>query len=254
MSRTKKVISFSLYGNKPNYQIGAILNVIEAKRLFPDWVCRFYTTDPPDVLSQLAYLGAEIVDMRNDPLVGAKMFWRFLAADDKDVKSMMVRDADSVVSTREVVVIDRWLKSEDEWEFHIIRDHPAHRSVPIPGGMWGYTYLNNKANAVNLDEKPMRCYIRDDWMAKMKKGVGRVQDDQRFLKWFYERLVRLQASVLRYGPQGIRIPPHEATRYTKHVGARTLNHGHYFNNTDMVHGFDKNFFNSQGWNWWHHYG
>ena len=72
----KKIISFSLYGNKPNFQVGAVVNVLEAKRLYPDWKCRFYTTDDESICKQLEYLGAEIVRMDDWP--EGQMFWRFL--------------------------------------------------------------------------------------------------------------------------------------------------------------------------------
>ena len=36
------VIAFSLYGDEPRYGEGAVLNVVEAKKWLPDWVCRFY--------------------------------------------------------------------------------------------------------------------------------------------------------------------------------------------------------------------
>ena len=79
----KKIISFSLYGNKPNFQVGAVVNVLEAKRLYPDWKCRFYTTDDDTICKQLEYLGAEIVRMDDWP--EGQAFWRFLAVGDSDV-------------------------------------------------------------------------------------------------------------------------------------------------------------------------
>ena len=246
--RHKKVISFSLYGNEPNYQIGAVLNVIEAKRLFPDWVCRFYTTDPPNIKRQLSYLDAEIIDMKDHQLAHAKMFWRFLAIDDPEVKTMICRDADSIVSTREQPVIDEWLNSEEEWEFNIIRDHPCHKRVPIPGGMWGYTFLNKSKNKVDFDEKSMVTYIKEDWI-KRKRPVRNVQDDQKFLKWFYENVAK-RTSILRYGPQGKRIPEHPPTRYTNHVGARTIKAGEKHTRHNVWHGFDKEYFNSRKWRFW----
>ena len=59
----KKIISFSLYNNVPPFQVGAVVNVLEAKRLYPGWRCRFYTTDDEGICKQLEYLGAEVVRM-----------------------------------------------------------------------------------------------------------------------------------------------------------------------------------------------
>ena len=63
----KKVVSFSIYGNVPCYQVGAIMNIVEVARLLPDWKCRFYTTDSCTFCNQLEYLGAEVVRMNNWP-------------------------------------------------------------------------------------------------------------------------------------------------------------------------------------------
>ena len=42
---SKKIISYSLWGNEPMYTIGAIRNAELAKEIYPDWVCRFYIGD-----------------------------------------------------------------------------------------------------------------------------------------------------------------------------------------------------------------
>jgi len=250
----KKVVSFSLYGNVPCYQVGAIVNVLEVKRLLPDWICRFYTTDSACVKDQLRYLGAEVVDMSKDPLVKAKRFWRFLAVDDPDVESVISRDADSVVSTRELPCIDRWLNSEEKWEFLVIRDHPAHLSVPMLAGMWGYTKLEK--NFVNFSKKTMRSFISDDWIKKLKQSVHKIQDDQKFLKWFYENYAKKAPGpsthpgkgILRYGPQGHKIPQHDGTRYTDHVGCTTFKGANYSGRN--INGCDKDWYKAQKWPWW----
>lgn len=40
--KNKKVISFSVYGDKPIYLIGAEKNIEAAVEVYPDWICRFY--------------------------------------------------------------------------------------------------------------------------------------------------------------------------------------------------------------------
>ena len=42
INNKKKVISFSLWGDKPIYNIGAIRNAITAKEVYPDFECWFY--------------------------------------------------------------------------------------------------------------------------------------------------------------------------------------------------------------------
>ena len=41
----KKIISFSLWGNKLKYIIGALKNAELAKEIYPGWLCRFYVAN-----------------------------------------------------------------------------------------------------------------------------------------------------------------------------------------------------------------
>ncbi|HVI49412.1 MAG TPA: hypothetical protein VM802_31390 [Chitinophaga sp.] len=136
----KKVISFSLWGNDDMYWYGALANVQLALDLLPDWICRFYIdsscTHPAWGLLQ-SYSSVEIVPVgdekyRKGEFAGA--FWRFLAAADKDVSILIVRDCDSRITSREVQIIEKWLASDKD--FHVLRDHPFH-NVPVLAGMWG---------------------------------------------------------------------------------------------------------------------
>ena len=224
----KKVISFSLYGNRPCYQVGAVINVLEARRVLPDWTCRFYTTDNENVTNLLKYLGAEVIDMNHetDPKIRhAYRFWRFLAVDDPSVEAVLSRDADSVVSEREVGCIDRWLNDPDgvDWTWLIIRDHPGHRSVPMLAGMWGYARTEDSCDFLSDEGHPLKESMRSK-ILKWDGSVSSAFGDQRFLKVFYEGWIRkgLAGKLLRYGPKGLVIPPHGDTYITNHVGARTF--------------------------------
>ena len=221
----KKIISFSLYGNKPNFQVGAVLNVLEAKRLYPDWKCRFYTTDDEGICKQLEYLGAEVVRMDDWPEGG--MFWRFLAVDDADI--CISRDCDSVVSDREAGAVEEWLKEDYQW--HGMHDHRLHKKVSMMGGMWGYRHYEEtnrpekraqeSAYFFNFRTKPIRAYI-NEWLAE-KKGrttVGR-EWDQLFLgDAIYEG--KAQTNIMWHGTwvnnPGRPFPAHEPFRYGKFVG------------------------------------
>jgi hypothetical protein len=133
----KKIISFSLYGNKPNFQVGSVVNILEAKRLYPDWKCRFYTTDDEGICSQLEYLGAEVIRMDDHWMNQGYSYgslWRFLAVDDADV--CIFRDTDSVVNERELGAVNEWLSTEKQW--HIMHDHAHHKNSKIMAGMFGY--------------------------------------------------------------------------------------------------------------------
>lgn len=132
----KKLITFSLWGNNPKYTIGALRNVVLAKTIYPDWICRFYIgkSVPKDIIDALRQNNnVEIVEMdENGNWSG--MFWRFYPASEEDVDIMISRDCDSRLSKREKMAVDEWIDSEKG--FHIMRDHPWH-GTEILGGMWG---------------------------------------------------------------------------------------------------------------------
>jgi len=133
---SKKVISFSLWGSDGKYTIGAIKNAHLAKKLYPDWICRFYIgkSVPDDIVSVLkSLLNTEVIEMEEDG-DWTSMFWRFLAASDPEVSIMLSRDSDSRLSFREKVCVDEWLESDKD--FHSIRDNQGH-DIAILGGMWG---------------------------------------------------------------------------------------------------------------------
>ena len=135
MNLMKKVISFSLWGDAAKYNVGAVRNAALSRDIYPDWIPRFYVgaTVPNDTLRRLEALGAEIVEKRE---MGdwRGMFWRFEAASDPDVEVMISRDCDSRPSLREAAAVEEWMRSH--FQFHIMRDHPAHCAL-ILGGMWG---------------------------------------------------------------------------------------------------------------------
>ena len=223
----KKVISFSLYGDKACYQVGAIVNLLEARRIFPDWTCRVYTNVAPEVSKLLSYMGAEVIDMANEPdelIRKGGMFWRFLPIDDPEVDVFFCRDTDCVVCERDRSAADNFLASGKEW--FIVRDHPGHKVVPIPGGMWGHRKHKDGLDFIN--GKSLRDYIKK-WSEESGKKTWGFNNDQRFLKWFYECYAkRSLGGIARYGPQGMLIPPHGDTYLTYHIGARMFR-GNKFN-------------------------
>jgi len=134
---SKKVIAFSLWGNQPIYNVGALRNAELTPQIYPGWLCRFYVdvTVPPTTIEQLRkWDHVELITMTtpNDRFTGA--LWRFLALEDPTVAVTILRDTDSRLTLREKAAVDQWLASG--LPFHIMRDHPLHRS-PIMAGMWG---------------------------------------------------------------------------------------------------------------------
>ena len=132
----KRIVSFSLYGDKPKYTVNAIVNALLAPSVYPGWTCRFAVDDtvPPAVTAALRSLPwVEVTEMPHHTDARG-MFWRFLPAAEPDVDAVLSRDTDSWLSRREAVCVEEWLESGRD--FHILRDHCYH-SFPMMGGLWG---------------------------------------------------------------------------------------------------------------------
>jgi protein O-GlcNAc transferase len=160
-----RVVSYSLWGDNPKYNVGALRNAELVSELYPGWQARFYvgTNTPSETLSGLIDRGAHVIDM-NKPGDWTGMFWRFEAASDPDVDVMISRDCDSRITAREVAAVKQWLGSNAM--FHIMRDHP-HHATEILGGMWGARapLLSNMSDLI-------REYVKGDFW----------QVDQNFLR------------------------------------------------------------------------
>lgn len=179
-----KIISFSLWGDKPMYCVGALKNIELARTFYPDWKCRFYVdrSVPIEVTEQLTNNGGEVKIVETNLGDFWGMFWRFFANDDPDTEVMISRDCDSRLNIREKVAVDEWLASDKG--FHTMHDHYGHRSVPILGGMWG----SKKGCIENMSQKIMK------WGNYRSKGI-----DQHFLWRDIWPLVR--DNSLKHGPQ-----------------------------------------------------
>lgn len=165
-----KIISFSLWGDHMKYIGGALSNVEEAKLIYPDWVCRFYVDSsvPELAVEKLQSSGAEVIIVKSRGSWDG-LFWRFWAMDDPNANVVIIRDTDSIVSSRERAAVEDWLDSD--FELHGMRDHLDH-NVPIMGGMWGCKNPS-KVFGGNLTKKI------SDWInaQTIMKGA-----DQEFLK------------------------------------------------------------------------
>lgn len=134
----KKIVSYSLYNNRPKDTINAIINCLLMPKIYPDWVARFYIDDTiPPAIEQLlrTFNYVEVVVMPRGT-GSERMCWRFLPAADYNV-TMISRDCDSWISSREKICVDAWLASDKN--FHIIYDHCYHTDskIKIMGGVWG---------------------------------------------------------------------------------------------------------------------
>lgn len=130
------VISFSLFGGNSKYCECAVLNCIEQKTLYPDWQCYFYVDDtvPQHVLTRLQQHGGKIIVVNEVQQSWPGPMWRFMAYDDANVKRVIFRDCDSVISLREAQAVQAWVNSSKQ--FHMMRDFGSHTELML-AGLWG---------------------------------------------------------------------------------------------------------------------
>jgi len=121
------LVSFSLFGDKPKYLVGAIRNAEDVPKFYPDFRSIFYCDDdvPEATVEGLSARGALIERrMRHWPRI--TMIERHMV--------VLVRDVDSRISDREARAVAAWLESGKN--FHCMRDFPFHTNR-VMGGMWG---------------------------------------------------------------------------------------------------------------------
>lgn len=134
----RNIIAFSLWGDRPEYVTGAIVNAQIAKHLYLRWTARFYCdrSVPADAIEALKAYGAQVVMMDDPDLAGLRPMWRFFVSDDPGVNVFVCRDADSRLNAKELLAVSDWLGSGKR--FHVMRDHVLHHEL-ILAGMWGGT-------------------------------------------------------------------------------------------------------------------
>jgi hypothetical protein len=117
-----KYVSFSLWGNNPLYNIGAIRNSELIKTIYPDWkmVVYYDKSVPKNTIDELIKNDVNVINMDDSDIFPS--FWRFLIADKEDCEYAVFRDCDSRISVREKLAVDEWVNSNKK--IHVMRDHP----------------------------------------------------------------------------------------------------------------------------------
>ena len=132
--RSKMIVSFSLWGHGDCYNYGALENALTIPKHYPAAVLHFYVDIDTAQKKIISALG-KMPHVRVIPSEGAgKMFWRFKPAFYEEKLPVLVRDTDSLVTSREVSAVQEWLDGDKD--FHIMRDASGH-DFHILGGMWG---------------------------------------------------------------------------------------------------------------------
>jgi protein O-GlcNAc transferase len=129
------IVSFSLFGSDPLYNIGVIRNSELMPKIFPEWDMWVYYDDtvPLETLDELRKNNVKLYKHNDNGFY--RSMWRFYPCGDKNVGYFISRDADSRISIRDRVSVYEWIESDKD--FHIIRDHPVGHSWVMNAGMWG---------------------------------------------------------------------------------------------------------------------
>lgn len=138
LSPAENVIAYCLWGNDPRYHVPLLENVRIQPHLFPGWSIRLYhdASVDPAYLGDLAARGVDLRPMALPPDVPPhrRLLWRFDVIADPAVRRFLVRDADALLSVKERVAVDAWLRSS--YHFHAMRDWYTHTDLLL-AGMWG---------------------------------------------------------------------------------------------------------------------
>ena len=172
----KKVVSFCLYGKNKMYTIGAIQNLKQYTKQYPDVKCYFYVRKDVDdkIIEEIKKNNGYIIECI-DHVNWYMMFTRFFPFENPENKFYLSRDCDCRLIEREIQSIKKWMNSDKK--FHIIRDHPWHFTL-ILGGMWG---------SRDYHVRDLRFMIMDWCMEYIKLKQERNKGpDQFFLKQLYK--------------------------------------------------------------------
>ena len=97
-------VSFSLWGNQPIYNVGAIRNAELMKTIYPNWKMIVYydNTVPSETIDKLKELDVVVKDMTGTDIYG--MFWRFFAHDEPNCQYAIFRDTDAVIGESDQII------------------------------------------------------------------------------------------------------------------------------------------------------
>lgn len=170
----QKIISFTLYGDNPLYLKGALVNLKYAKKIYPEWICRFYCdndTVPKKIIVELECNGGQVVLLNkkyneyNEP-----KFWRYYPFQDKKCEYFISRDCDSRIGLKEKLAVDQWIKYKKK--LHLMHDNKQHGSI-IMAGMFG-----GKGNSIPTIKTLIEKYLG---VFKKNNIDKKFQTDQPFL-------------------------------------------------------------------------
>ena len=156
----RKAIAYSLYGDKPIYCESMVLNAQFRQHIYPDWEMLVYHDDsvPAHVLHRLEKLNVILLHVVAENISHWRgTFWRFLALERLEYDVVIMRDADSLLSEREKMLVNDWLATGKP--FHVIRDWYSHTNL-ILAGLWGarnglLSAIRTWVNQYHADNTPL---------------------------------------------------------------------------------------------------
>lgn len=132
---------------------------------------------------------------------GFEMILRYLAIDQQNADFYFIKDADSIVTQRELSIMNHWMLLSDK-NYMIIRDNPIHVS-PIMAGMFGFgsasrDWVVENCNKYFFEANLQFGYgIDQQWLAdEIYPRI--INDAQVYSSYFYfskESLIRLSRST-----------------------------------------------------------
>ena len=133
----RSLISLCLVTNGIDHTMGALRNVVLAKRLMPNWEVRIYVNDKIsyNIIQTLHVFGAEIVLINEEEIAIPSNYWAYLVADDPNVTRFIVRNVTHRLSPRQTRLINDWQLSDHA--YHTIRDRPWHSDMALVPDLFG---------------------------------------------------------------------------------------------------------------------
>lgn len=130
----EKLISFSLWGNNESYYKGVFENHEIINKLLPDYKMLLHIDEnfPSNKLLNIKSLNIKIIVEKNLGNFHGT-YWRFFSFENEGIT--LIRDLDSRISNREIVLIRAWESSNKK--FHIIRDCENFHTKAILAGLCG---------------------------------------------------------------------------------------------------------------------
>ena len=131
-------VSFSLFGTGLNYRKGALANVNVLQKIRPNWNVIIYHSEEIDLetLKKLK-VNSKITLVKKSRRGYDALLWRYIPFYELNDSIVIVRDCDSIITEREVLLLEEWL--DTNYPFHIIRDHLHHSELIMAGLFSGST-------------------------------------------------------------------------------------------------------------------